>query len=168
MKPDWDRLMEANRGNANVLVADVDCTAGGKSLCEQFGVRGYPTIKHGDPNDLQEYKGGRDASALREFAEKLGPVCGPTNIDLCDADKKKQIEEMQKMTPEAREEQIKAKSDELEKVEADFKEFVEGLQAQYEKSNKDKDAKVEEVKNSGLGLLKAVHAAAKKEGKSEL
>jgi len=171
MKPDWDKLMAAHKDNANVLVADVDCTAGGKSLCDSVGVRGYPTIKHGDPNDLQDYKGGRDLAALEKFTATLGPVCGPTNIDLCDDEKKKQIEEMRQMTPEAREAEIKAKNDEVEKAESDFKKFVEGLQASYEKSNKDKEAKIEEIKNSGFGLLKAVHAAAKKaakDGKAEL
>eukprot|EP00804_Cyclotella_cryptica_P026088 CCRYP_013950-RA/>CCRYP_013950-RA protein AED:0.18 eAED:0.18 QI:165/0.66/0.5/1/0.66/0.75/4/0/246 len=49
MKPDWDKLMEAYAGSATQLVAEVDCTAAGKPLCDQVGVRGYPTIKYGDP-----------------------------------------------------------------------------------------------------------------------
>ena len=36
-----------------------------------MGVRGYPTIKHGDPNNLEDYKGGRDYSALEKFAKGL-------------------------------------------------------------------------------------------------
>ena len=43
-------------GSATQLVADVDCTAGGKDLCDANGVRGYPTIKWGDPSDLQDYQ----------------------------------------------------------------------------------------------------------------
>merc|ERR1719188_125131 len=95
MKPDWDKLMEAFKGHASTLIADVDCTAGGKALCNEVGVRGYPTIKHGDPNDLQDYKGGRDYAALKKFADGLGPQCGPGKIELCDEAGKKQIEEFQ-------------------------------------------------------------------------
>merc|ERR1719498_161094 len=107
MKPDWDKLIGEFKSSASVLVADVDCTAGGKTLCDSVGVRGYPTIKHGDPNDLQDYKGGRDFSALKKFAEGLGPTCGPANLDLCDADKKKQIEEFVALGASKREERIK-------------------------------------------------------------
>merc|ERR1719456_1620926 len=93
MKPDWDKLAAEYKDHASVLVADADYTAGGKSLCDSVGVRGYPTIKHGDPNDLQDYKGGRDFAGLKKFAESLGPTCGPGNLDLCDDAKKTQIKE---------------------------------------------------------------------------
>merc|ERR1712093_376094 len=86
-------------GSATALVADVDCTTGGKDLCETHGVQGFPTIKYGDPSDLQTYEGGRDHSALQKFAkENLKPMCSPSNIDLCDADKKKEIEALQAMS----------------------------------------------------------------------
>ena len=63
VKPAWDDLMERYNSNLNVFIADVDCTAGGNSLCGDVGVIGYPTIKHGGPADLQDYEGGRDLSA---------------------------------------------------------------------------------------------------------
>merc|ERR1712174_58588 len=115
-----------------ILIADVDCTAGGKALCEQVGVKGYPTIKHGDPNDLQDYKGGRDFNALKKFAEGLGPMCGPANLDLCDDDKKKQIEEFKALGASKREEKIKEGETSMEKLEKDVKTYVEGLQKQYQ------------------------------------
>jgi len=99
MKPAWDELMAAYEGDANRLIADVDCTAGGQSLCEKVGVQGYPTIKYGDPTDLQDYEGGRDAEALKKFAEEsLGPSCGPANLDLCEDAKKASLEKYMKMT----------------------------------------------------------------------
>jgi len=167
MKPDWDKLMAAFKDHASTLIADVDCTTGGKSLCEQVGVRGYPTIKHGDPNDLQDFKGGRDFAALKTFADGLGPQCGPANLDLCDAEKKKQIDEFMALGKEKREEMIKAKEAEITKLEADFKAFVDGLQKQYTDANEKKDKDIEAVKTSGLGLLKSVQAHATK-AKSEL
>ena len=45
-------------------MADVDCIGGGKDLCSKVGVEGFPTIKHGDPANLEDYKGGRDAASL--------------------------------------------------------------------------------------------------------
>jgi len=169
MKPDWDKLSKKFEGHKDVLIADVDCTAEGKSLCEEIGVRGYPTIKHGDPSDLQDYKGGRDFAALSKFADSLGPVCSPSNLDLCSDEKKKQIQDFMAMDAKAREAKIKQSEETVEKLEEDFKAFVEGLQKSYETANEKKDADVQAVKESGLGLLKAVHNAAKKEGgKSEL
>jgi len=168
MKPDWDKLMEAFKGHATTLIADVDCTTGGKSLCEQAGVRGYPSIKHGDPSDLQDYKGGRDFAALKKFADGLGPQCSPANLDLCEDDKKAQIKEFAKMSAADREKAIKDKEGEIEKLESDFKAMLEGLQKQYSEASEKKESDMQAMKDSGLGLLKSVNAHIKKTGKSEL
>ncbi|CAK9072255.1 unnamed protein product [Durusdinium trenchii] len=167
MKPDWDKLMKEYEGSSNILIADVDCTAGGKSKCEEVGVRGYPTIKYGDPDDLQDYKGGRSFSDLSSFAKGLGPACGPANPELCDAAKKKMLDEFMALDGTKRDAMIKEKEDEIEKLESGFKTFVEGLQKQYQEGSDKKDADVEAIKTSGLGLLKAVHNYAKKQ-KGEL
>lgn len=167
MKPDWDKLIADFKDSPSALVADVDCTAGGKSLCNEIGVKGYPTIKWGDPNNLEDYKGGRGYDQLKKFAEEnLGPTCGPNNIDLCDADKKAEIEKFQKMPAADLDAAIKDAESKLETAEADFKKFVEGLQKQYEEANKKKDDTLAEIKNAGLGMMKAVKAAGK--GKEEL
>jgi hypothetical protein len=168
MKPAWDKLMAEFKDSKTALVADVDCTAGGQSLCNEVGVRGYPSIKYGDPNSLEDYKGGRDFDSLKKFAEEnLGPTCGPANLDLCDADKKAQIEKYSKMSPADLEAAVKEKDGEIEKLEKDFKTFVDGLQKSYQESSDKKEKDVEAVKNSGLGLMKSV-AAHKKSAKSEL
>ena len=99
MKPAWDKLMAEFEGSATALVADVDCTAAGKPLCDDNGVRGFPTIKYGDPAALEDYQGGRDFDSLKKFAdENLKPMCSPSNIDLCDDEKKAQIEELQALS----------------------------------------------------------------------
>jgi len=167
MKPDWDKLAAEYKDSQTILIADVDCTAGGKEKCNEVGVRGYPTIKYGDPDDLQDYKGGRKFADLKKFTDGLGPQCGPANLDLCDADKKAKIEEFQKLSADAREKLIKDKEAEMEKAEADFKAFVEGLQKQYQDESDKKDKAVEAIKADGLGLLKSVNAFQKKQ-KSEL
>merc|ERR1719440_2095078 len=100
MKPAWDKLMGEFSGNPNVLVGDVDCTEGGKDLCEKHGVQGFPTIKYGDPDDLKDYQGGRDFDSLKKFAsENLGPQCGPgENIGLCPEKVKTKIEKYMAMS----------------------------------------------------------------------
>merc|ERR1719253_1711403 len=168
MKPDWDKLATEYKDSQTIVIADVDCTAGGKAKCDEVGVRGYPTIKYGDPDDLQDYKGGRSYADLKKFAEGLGPQCGPANLDLCDADKKKQIEKFQALSASDREAQISEKEKAMSTLESDFKKFVENLQKSYTEANEKKDKDVENIKNSGLGLLKAVHAFAKTQGKGEL
>lgn len=157
MAPDWNKLMDEFDGHATKLVADVDCTAEGKPLCEQVGVRGYPTLKYGDPSDLQDYQGARDFDALKKHVEdKVVPLCSPSNIDLCDDDKKAEIAKFQALSNDELQALIDTESAKIEKAEADFKTGVEGLQAQYEQMQKDKDAAIEAVKDAGLGLMKAV------------
>jgi len=167
MKPDWDRLMAEFKDSHSTLIADVDCIGEGKSKCEEVGVQGYPTIKYGNPDDLQEYEGGRSFNDLKTFADGLGPQCGPANVDLCDDEKKKKITEYQALSAAEREAIIKEKEEGMITLEADFKTFVEGLQKQYQEENAKKDKAIEEIKSSGLGLLKSVHNYETK-AKSEL
>lgn len=161
--------MEDFKGSASALVADVDCTTdGGKGLCEEHGVRGYPTIKHGDPADLQDYNGGRTYDDLKKFAdENLGPQCSPANLDLCNEEKKALIGKYMAMPDAELGALIKEKTEAMEKLEADFKEFVEGLQKQYEEGNKKKDDDIKKIKEKGLGVMKSVQAWQNKQ-KSEL
>lgn len=167
MKPDWDKLMAEYKSSETILIADVDCTAGGKEKCNEVGARGYPTIKYGDPEDLQDYKGGRSFADLKKFAEGLGPQCSPANLDLCDEDKKKKIEEFSKLSNEERDAMIKEKETQMQTLETDFKAFVETLNTKYKAESEKKDTGVEAIKSGGLGLLKSVHAYEKK-AKSEL
>jgi len=53
MKPAWDKLMGEYKDHASALVADVDCTAEGKPLCDSNGVQGFPTIKWGSYGSLR-------------------------------------------------------------------------------------------------------------------
>jgi hypothetical protein len=169
MKPDWDKLMDAYAGSATQLVGDVDCTAAGEPLCQKMGVQGYPTIKWGDPSALEDYEGGRDYESLNTFVEEnLKPMCSPANIDLCDDAKKAEIEKFQGMSESDLDSFIKDKETEQEKLEKDFESFIEGLQQQYEVAMAENEKAMEEVKNSGLGLAKAVNALKSSKDKDEL
>lgn len=165
MKPDWDKLMKQFKDHATILVADVDCTAGGKELCNTVGVKGYPTLKYGDPNALEAYEGGRTLADLKKFAAGLKPGCSPANIDLCDDAEKAEIEKVQALSDEELAESIKTGESEMEAAEKNFKEELEKLQATYKKLSDDKDAKIAAIKDAGLGLKKSVQAARKKAAK---
>ena len=161
LAPAWKQLMEAFDGHESALVAHIDCTAGGKPLCDGNGVRGFPTLKYGDPNNLEDYEGGRTFDDLKKFCdENLKPKCGPTNMDLCDDEATAEIEALQALSAEELEAKIAEKTDELEAAEKNFKDEVEKLQKNYEALSKEKDAAIEAVKASGLGLMKSVAAAA--------
>jgi len=161
LKPHWDKLMAEYKDSATALIADVDCTAGGKSLCETHGIRGYPTIKWGDPSAMEDYNGGRSLEDLQKWAaENLKPVCSPSNIDLCDAEKKAEIEKFQAMSDADLTAAIDEKKKLISDAEEAFNTGLKGLQEKYEQLQKEKDDGIKAVKNSGLGLMQAVAATA--------
>jgi len=167
MKPAWDKLMEEFKDSKTAVVADVDCTVH-QDLCGKFGVQGYPTIKYGDPNNMEDYQGGRDFDDLQKFAkENLGPSCGPANLDLCDAEQKAKIQGFQALSADELTKKIEAEEKRITDAEENFKSEVEKLQANYEKLSKSKDDTIASVKKGGLGMMKSVKAS-KGDGKKEL
>jgi len=167
MKPDWDKLMAEFKDSKTALVADVDCTAGGQSLCEKHSVSGYPTIKHGDPSKLQDYNGGRDYAAFKKFAdENLGPICGPDSLDLCDEAQKKLIKKFLKWDLDELDMSIEEAEEKISKIEAAGKKVTEALESKISstrekigKENAKKDDKIaKEAKKLGLNYMKAIKA----------
>jgi len=171
MKPDWDKLMTNWNTGANSktsLIADVDCTAAGKPLCEEVGVKGFPTIKWGDPSALEDYDGGRDYTALEKFAtENLKPMCSPANLHLCDDEKKGEITKLQSMPATELSEKIEEKKAAIKQAEETFESELKKLQERYGELQKEKDDKLAEIKGRGLGLMQAVQAHAKQNAKGE-
>jgi len=140
------------------VIGEVDCTVH-ETVCSKYGVQGYPTIKHGDGNTLEDYQGGRTIDDLRTFAkENLGPSCGPANLDLCDAEQKASLEGFMALSAEDLDKKITEVEKSIEDAESTFKKAVEELQANYEKLQKDKDATIAGVKKGGLGMAKSVKA----------
>jgi len=156
--------MKEYDGHKSILVADVDCTAAGKELCSSQGVKGYPTIKHGDPANLEDYKGGRDEAALKKFTSELKPVCSPANIDLCDEEGKAAIDKVMALSDDDLAKQIAEGDKKIADADETFNTELETLQNKYQQLQKDKEDTIAEVKKSGLGMLKAVQAHKKKAG----
>ena len=152
------------KGSSTALVGEVDCTAAGKDLCNAHGVQGYPTLRYGDPADLQDYQGARSYDALKAFAdENLVPICSVANIHLCDAKKKARIEQIQSMDVDELNEAISTKEKQMKDAEDRFQTELKKLQATYEKLSKDNEDTIAAVKDAGLGLMKSVMAYRAKE-----
>eukprot|EP00750_Incisomonas_marina_P029299 INCI7113.1.p4 GENE.INCI7113.1~~INCI7113.1.p4 ORF type:complete len:139 (-),score=33.63 INCI7113.1:1422-1838(-) len=96
MKPAFDQLAGDYEGHPSVLIADVDCTADGQSLCQAQGVSGYPTIKYFVEGKEEKYQGGRDYDALKAFVvDTLEPKCSVEEQDGCTQREKDYIAKMQ-------------------------------------------------------------------------
>jgi len=172
MKPDWDKLIDEFSGSKTALIADVDCTESGKSLCEKHDVRGYPTIKYGDPGDLKAYEGGREYDALKKFAEEnLGPTCGPDNLDLCDEDDKKQVAKFLKMDADELEMAIEEADAKVKKVDEKHTKKIKKLEGEIQdvrskiakEETKKASAIEKESKKTGLKFMKAIASSKNKE-----
>jgi len=169
MAPAWEKLSDEWAGKGDALIAEVDCTTEGKPLCDANGVRGFPSLKYGDPAALEDYQGGRDYDALNAFAqENLKPMCSPSNLDLCDDDKKAEIKTLMEMPADDLAAKIASEEKKLEEAEETFKAEVQKLQENYQKLMEEKDQKIATVKSSGLGLMKSVQATQKVASKDEL
>jgi len=166
MKPDWDALGTEFKDHPKVVIGDVDCTAGGKPLCDKYGVRGYPTIKYFNPpdEDGEDYKGGRDLAALKKFAStELGPGCSVDALENCDDKQKAELEKYIAMPAEERE----SKLAELKKALADGEEEHNALLKQLQATFKESQEKLEKLKEDAapqIKLLKAATPTPKKDG----
>ena len=153
MKPDWDKLMEAFEDSETVLVGDVDCIGSGKPLCDKVGVQGFPTIKFGDPDNLEAYKGDRDFDALEKFTNVLKPPCNVDTFEHCSVEDKVLIDDLRKASPEYIKNLLDLEKEERESIEKTFEDSVQDLQTQYkllQKKKEDDSAALKKTYNVGI------------------
>jgi hypothetical protein len=169
MKPDWDALSEEFASSSKVVVADVDCTTTGKSLCEKYGVRGYPTIKYFNPPDEagEDYKGGRDLAALKKFTSELGPGCSVDALENCSAEQKAELDKYVAMPADERDSKLTEMKEAIDKAEKDHEELLKQLQSTY-KESMEKLEKLKEDSAPTMKLLKAATPKPKTGGKDEV
>ena len=170
MKPDWDSLGSTFADSKTVVIADVDCTAAGKPLCDKYGVRGYPTIKYFNPpdEDGEDYKGGRDLAALKKFVEtELGPGCSADTKENCSAEQLKDLEKYMSMDATERETQLTSLKDALKKAEDDHNDLLKNLQEQF-KTSQDALEKLKEDSAPTIKMLKAATPSKAAAGKDEV
>lgn len=159
MKPAWEALTEDYKDSETLLVSEVDCTSTeGKSLCSSFGVQGYPTIKYGDPQMLEDYKGARDLDSLKKHAESIKMSCSPKHKDNCDEAELEQLNDLMQKSKSELADLVAEQESVITTVEEEFKTAVSSLQETYTNLLKTKDEKIAQVNQSGLRLMKAVLA----------
>ena len=70
MAPTWVDLAKDMAGDDNVVIAEVDCTVD-QSVCTDYGVRGYPTLKSFKGGvEIEKYAGGRDLAGFKAAINK--------------------------------------------------------------------------------------------------
>jgi len=156
MKPDWDSLADEYKDSPTVVIADVDCTAGGKPLCEKYGVKGYPTIKTFRAGDTEgeDYEGGRDLPALKKHAEGLGPACSLENKELCSAEQLALLEKFAVMSQARRDAKLTKLQNAIKLKESAHEAVQKELQAKFEASNSALEQKRAEI-NPQIKMLRA-------------
>ena len=157
--------MEQYEDSETVLIGDVDCIGSGKPLCDEVGVQGFPTIKYGDPDNLEAYQGGRDFDALDEFAKVLKPPCNVNTLEHCSVEDKVLIDDLSTAPLEYIKNLLDLEKQERETIEKTFEDAVNDLQDQYQKlQQKKKDDTAALKKKYNVGITKKML----QKGKDEL
>lgn len=165
IKPHWDELMLEYESSESVLIADVDCIGDGKPLCDQNGVKGFPTIKWGDPSELQDYKGGRSKEDLQKFASTLTPPCDVATLENCSEEQLTAIDNLKDVSKFELKGRVSEYETNMADIESKFKEGVGELQASYEKLTSTKDTAIAELTAaSNIGIVKSILANQEKNG----
>jgi len=157
LEPKFAKLIAKYDGNPTVTVADVDCEGKGQALCEEQKVTGYPSVRWGSADMLEEYEGEHEEEPMMKFAEEnMKPVCNPENLEPCDPDKRKVFEKYMKMNDKDLDKVI-AEFEKLHKEAEDaFDDSVQEQQEHFEELEKKKAEEQEKIKESGLSMMKAV------------
>jgi len=70
MAQTWVDLAKDQAANENVVIAEVDCTVE-QSVCQENGVKGYPTLKaFKGGKEIEKYAGGRDMASFKAALTK--------------------------------------------------------------------------------------------------
>merc|ERR1711915_811835 len=102
-----------------VGIHGVDCTAAGEPLCQQNGVKGYPTIKYWLPGSKssKDYQGGRDFNGLKSFVDNtFKALCDPITQKGCNEQEKRYIEKTKDKSLEDLTKEKTEKEEELKKL----------------------------------------------------
>lgn len=156
MAPAWEALTKDYADSETLFVAECDCTGECKDLCSHVGVQGYPTIKYGDANALEDYKGGRDLEALQAHAASIKLPCSPKRRDACSTQDLEQMDELLAKSKAELQGLITEQEHVIEKAEQEFKAAVAKLQETYTGLLKAKEENTAQVLASGLKMMRLV------------
>jgi hypothetical protein len=164
LEKDWDKLAQKWQNHDIGLVAEVDCTSsGGKPLCNYLHIESFPTLKFGDPYDLEDYDGNRSFQELDAFAvANLVPVCSVDHLDLCEPELKQRLQEYSNMDESKLKALMVQEEAKMEKAEKEFQQLVDSLSEKYEAAERERRKVIDEVMNGVLPSMRAVLAARKR------
>jgi hypothetical protein len=133
----------------------VDCGRAGKLLCSEVGISNYPTIKYGDPDNLEEYDGALDFDALAVFARESLRRCGPSSIELCDKEQRALLDKFAQLSQEELDTQIGEKLDLLGSMDKALSEEMEEIGTRFQEASGKTEALKAEMKKTQW-LMRAV------------
>jgi len=169
IKPWWEKLVRNWNKPERVkttMMATVNC-AKAQDLCGRLGIDAHPKFMWGNVIDLEEYTGEKTYDDLKKFAlEHLKPVCGPTHLDLCDSDTKKELEGYVNIPIADLRKKIKdkeaEKADAIQMLNNTVNELNDEIRASDKKAQAiidEKDKAVNKIiDEEGLGFMRAVAA----------
>lgn len=147
IKPDWLRLMSDFAGSPSAVVAEVDCTGPGKSLCERHDIQGYPKLMWGTREKLEVYIGQRTYPAFKEFADShLGSSCGPGNLALCEESRRARLEKFMRQSPESLEKSLAVAEKQMKSAEMAFAMTERDMGQQIQAAMQKRDKKIKSIK----------------------
>ena len=130
MASDWEKLASEWEDNETGLVAEVDCTnEESMEICSE--IEGFPSLKWGDPDVLQDYDGPREYEEMAAFAKDyLKPLCGIKNLDLCDDETKALLDKYLTMPIEDIDTMLEDVNTKLEELHVAATEKIDALEEQ--------------------------------------
>jgi hypothetical protein len=140
MKPAWDQLAEEYKESRDYLIVDVNCDLKGhKSFCSQNGAKGFPTLKYGDPGNLEKYEGRRDFDSLKMHVENvMAPICSPFNEGNCDEDQKALMKTYASMSVKSLDADIETAKEDIKKAHKEKKQAIKTLENDFAAYHKEK------------------------------
>lgn len=157
LKPEWAKLK-----HDEVVVAEVDCTSE-KALCSKYEVKGFPTLKYGDANALEDYKGARTFDALNDHLQSLGPPCDIITEEHCSEEQLESLEKYKDMSESELETILEDEAALRKEIENTFKSEVEKLQQKYKTLVETKEEDLSELNTYNVGIIKSILASRKTE-----
>mmetsp|Transcript_32798 Transcript_32798/g.77351 ORF Transcript_32798/g.77351 Transcript_32798/m.77351 type:complete len:247 (+) Transcript_32798:129-869(+) len=149
MAADWDKLGAAFEGHDVALIGEIDCTSpDGDSLCEQFNVEGFPTLKWGEASGPEDYDGGRDFGSMKAFADKYvtKPVCSVFKISECSEAEKASIAAVEAKSDDELMEVAHNLSERVQEAEHNFEMEVDKIQKKYEQLTEELNSSLDQIK----------------------
>merc|ERR1712087_1100217 len=108
------------------------------SLCETYGVSGYPTLKYfkkgGDPKG-ESYEGGREYNDFKKFITKMSKKpCDPSSLENCNKKDKTYIEEVKDVAKDKLKESMEEMDKSISEAEKEHKEASELFEKQKDEA----------------------------------